>query len=123
MRPFSSMPAPRNSFTPLPQQKLCSDEPADEVVIDADGDEPQSVRDCCVDPEEPFDEDTVIQLEVQLESMERPLSLMLEHDAVAALSDHDPLKVSLLRLERAMEQASADLARKRSICLDDLQVA
>jgi hypothetical protein len=111
-------------------------EPADEVVIEADetvadDDEPQSVRDCYVDPaeadffcpEEPFDEDTVIQLEVLLESTERPLSLMLEHDAVAALSDHDPLKAGLIRLERAMTEVSAALERKRPISLGALQVA
>ena len=94
-------------------------EPADEVVIEADAtveddDEPQSIRDCYVDPaeadffcpEEPLDEDAVDRLEVLLESMERPLSLMLEHEAVAALSDHDPLKVGLIRLERAMTSRS-----------------
>ncbi len=100
----------------------------DEVVIEADvtvedDDEPYSSRDCYVDsaeadffcPEEPFDEDTVIQLEVLLESLERPLSQILEHDAVAALSDHDPLKVGLIRMERAMTEVSAALDRKRPV--------
>jgi hypothetical protein len=66
-------------------------------------------------PEEPLDEDTVIQLEVQLEMMERPLSLMLEHEAVAALPEHDPLKAGLIRLERAMMEVNAALDRKRPV--------
>jgi hypothetical protein len=100
-----------------------------EIVVE-DEDELPSIRDFYVDPgeadffcpEEPLDEDTLVRLEVQLESMERPLSLMLEHEAVAALSDHDPLKVGLTRLERALMEVSAALERKRPTCLDALQV-
>ncbi len=108
----------------------------DEVVIEADvivedHAEPHSIRDCYVHPveadfscpEEPLDDDAVDRLEVLLEMMERPLSLMLEHDAVAALSDHDPLKVGLIRLERVIEQVSADLTGKRPISLKVVQVA
>jgi hypothetical protein len=115
---------------------LCSDGAADEVVIEADvtvedDAEPQSVRDCYVDPEEadfscpaePLGEDAADRLEVLLETMERPLTLMLEHEAIAALSEHDPLRVSLARLERAIEQVSAELVRKRPVCMDALQVA
>ena len=114
---------------PAPEVEI--DEESDTADEDEADDEPLSVRDCYLDPaeadffcpEEPLDDDAVDRLEVWLESMERPLSLMLDHEAVAALSECDPLRVGLNRLERAIEQVGSALARKRPICMDALQVA
>lgn len=100
----------------------------DEVVNEAeaageDEDEPYSVRDCYVDPaeadlfspEEPLDEDAFEDLEGMLEDMEHSLGAMFDHGAVEPLSECDPLKVALIRLQRAMEEVSASLQRKRPV--------
>ncbi len=105
------------------------DEDEDAVEDGADN-EPQSGRDCYLDsaeadlfnPEQPLDEDAFNDLESTLDDMEQSLADMLDHDAVASLSDCDPLKVDLIRLQRAMEQFSAGLERKRPIAEDEAAV-
>jgi hypothetical protein len=93
----------------------------DVVVEDEPADEIWSVRDCYVDPGEadwhhpvePFAEDVVEDLEDLQTDMEIVLERMLNHDVINSLSEHDPLKADLLRLQRAMEQVRAGLTCKR----------
>ena len=91
-----------------------------DAAVEDDGGQ-QSAYDCYLDPAEadffsptePFDEATADRLDALLDNMKWPLSQMLAHEAVAALSEFDPLKVGLLGLERALQQVSNDLARRR----------
>ena len=129
----SSGAAEADQPTPVAQTPGSEDEA--DIVIEATfeyaaDDEPQSVRECYLDPaeadlfcpEQPLGEDAVAELEDTLDGIAQSLADMLDHDAVASLSDFDPLKVALIRHQRTMEQVSAALERKRPAA-DDVRTA
>ena len=121
-RPKSQAKAKATAEAEDDRETRIGDEDED-VAADGADNEPQSVRDCYLDsaeadlfsPEQPLDEDAFNDLESPLDDMELSLADMLDQDAVASLSDFDPLKVDLIRLQRAMEQVRAGLERKRPV--------
>jgi hypothetical protein len=109
-----------------PEESLDGDEFVvfvNEGTEDHAADELLSGRDCYLDSGEadffcsdrPFEDDAIEDLEVMLSDMSRLLARMLDHDAIESLSDFDPLKTDLCRLQRAVEQVATALDRKRPV--------